>query len=285
MRNGIWLLIILEIITAGAHRLSAQSVGIGTTTPATSAQLDISSTSKGLLPPRMTKVQRDAIQSPVPGLIIWCNNCTAPTGELQVFNGTIWTNMAGGTSPTGMVTICGQVWANKNLGVSHYRNGDPIPKVTDPTAWAALTTGAYCYYNNDSINYAATYGKLYNWYAVNDPRGLAPDGWHLPTNIEWFDLLNCLGDDSSAGGPLKETGIVHWNPPNGGATNSTGFTALPGGIRINGTFSSIGALGNWWTSTDLGGTAMFITLNANNGGYYWDGYEFQYGLSVRCIKD
>jgi uncharacterized protein (TIGR02145 family) len=173
-------------------RTGAQNVGIGTLTPVASAQLDITSTNKGFLPPRMTKTQRDAIATPVPGLMIWCNNCVAPSGELQVFNGTNWTNMAGGSSPSGTVTICTQVWAIKNLDVDRYRNGDPIPKVTDPTAWSVLTTGAYCYYNNDSATYAATYGKLYNSYAVNDPRGLAPEGWHIPSNAEWNILVKCI---------------------------------------------------------------------------------------------
>ncbi len=162
------ILIMLEGPTF-AQRVSINSTGA----PAhVSSIVDINSTSNGLLPPRMTRAQRDAIQSPVPGLIIWCNNCVAPTGELQVFNGVKWTNMAGGTSPSGSVTICGKVWATKNLDVTRYKNG--IPKETNPTVWASLTTGAYCYYNNDSTAYASTYGKLYNWYAVNDPRGLAP---------------------------------------------------------------------------------------------------------------
>jgi hypothetical protein len=104
----------------------------------------------------------------VAGLVVWCSDCD----ELQVFNGIIWKNLGGrnASSPgPPYVTICGKDWMIKNLDVSTYRNGDPIPKVTDTAAWAGLTTGAYCYYNNDSTTYAATYGKIYNWYAVNDP--------------------------------------------------------------------------------------------------------------------
>ena len=125
------------------------------------------------------------------------------------------------------VTICDQVWMAKNLDVTTYRNGDVISQVTDPTAWNALTTGAWCYYNNDPAN-GTIYGKLYNWYAVNDPRGLAPTGWHIPTEGELIALSDCLGGQEVAGGKLKETGTAHWLSPNI-ATNETGFTALPGG--------------------------------------------------------
>ena len=98
-------------------------------------------------------------------------------------------------------------------------------------AWATLTTGAYCYYNNDSATYAATYGKLYNWYAVNDPRGLAPAGWHVPSDAEWTELINCLGGEDVAGGKMKAVSAL-WYSPNTGATNSSGFTGLPGGYRF-----------------------------------------------------
>src|SRR5665647_2153473 len=128
------------------------------------------------------------------------------------------------------VTICTQVWMLKNLDVSTYRNGDLIPEVTDQTAWATLTTGAWCYNNNDPA-VGVIYGKLYNWYAVNDPRGLAPTGWHVPSDAEWTTLSTCLGGDAVAGGAKKETGTTHWTSPNTGATNSSGFTALPGGLR------------------------------------------------------
>ena len=217
------------------YNSNSGNVGIGTATPATSALLDVTSTTKGFLPPRMTYAQRDAISNPVMGLIICCTNCAA-TGEIQMFNGNSWTNMVGGTTSTaGIITItptsCGQTWMLKNLDVDRYRNGDPIPKVTDPSIWTSLTTGAYCYYNNDSATYAATYGKLYNWYAVHDPRGLAPEGWHIPSDAEWATLETCLGGSSVAGGKMKETGTTHWTAPNTDATNSSGFAGLPGGFR------------------------------------------------------
>jgi uncharacterized protein (TIGR02145 family) len=128
------------------------------------------------------------------------------------------------------IKIGSQVVMKKNLNVSHYRNGDRIPQVKGPDKWAALTTGAWCWYNNDSAN-GAVYGKLYNWYAVNDPRGLAPEGWHIPSDAEWTTLTTFLGGEGVAGGKMKERGITHWIYPNTDATNSSGFTGLPGGVR------------------------------------------------------
>jgi uncharacterized protein (TIGR02145 family) len=266
----------------------AQNVGIGTTTPATSAVLEVSSTTKGFLPPRMTIAQRNAITGKVAGLVIWCTNCVAPSGELQVFNGYSWTNMTGGITNEGTVTICNQVWVVKNLDVSIYKNGDAIPKVTDGAAWAALTTGAYCYYNNDSTMYAALYGKLYNWYAVNDPRGLAPEGWHIPTDAEWTTLGTCLGGNGVASGPMKEIGTTHWNAPNTGATNLSGFTSLPSGYRIsNGAFSIIfGNDGIFWSSTEaITDFAWYRSTYYANDDLLMDSVHQRYGFSVRCLRD
>ena len=175
----------------------------------------------------------------------------------------------------------------KNLDVATYRNGDPIPKVTDDAAWGALTTGAYCYYNNDSATYAATYGKLYNWYAVNDPRGLAPEGWHIPTDFDWTTLENCLGGASVAGGAMKETGTIHWTTPNIGATNISGWAGLPGGYRFNnGTFNFVGIGGYWWSATESDATgALFRFLLYNNGDLNSINFSKQIGFSVRCLRD
>ena len=185
------------------------------------------------------------------------------------------------------VSICCQRWMSKNLDVSTYRNGDPIPKVTDATAWANLTTGAYCYYNNDSTTYAATYGKLYNWYAVNDPRGLAPEGWYIPTDFEWATLSSCLGEDPIAGGPLKETGTTHWNSPNTGATNVTNFYGLPGGYRnLLGNFFELGFVGNYWSATAFSSNhAWYRSLHYNNDDLSRPSIDKKLGMSVRCIRD
>ncbi|MBL0358943.1 MAG: proprotein convertase P-domain-containing protein [Chitinophagaceae bacterium] len=213
------------------------SVAIGTKSPAPSAILELRDSTKGFLPPRMSYANRFAIANPVAGLVIWCTNC-GPSGELQVYNGTTWTNMIGGTASAATVTIGDQVWMAKNLEVTNYRNGDPIPQVTDPTQWASLTSGAWCWYNNDSV-LGAIYGKIYNFYAVTDPRGLAPAGWHIPTMQEWYNPEYYLGGDGVTGGKLKS--VNYWNSPNGGGTNSSGFTALPGGYRFdNGGFGGMG---------------------------------------------
>ena len=280
--------VILSIAILLYNEISvAQSVGIGTTSPHSSAQLDINSTTKGLLPPRMNLAQRNAIATPAAGLIIWCIDCD----ELQVYNGTIWKNMKGAAACVVVsfpnVSICNQVWMVKNLNVSTYRNGDSIPKVTDPTTWAALTTGAWCWYNNDSATYADTYGKLYNWYAMNDSRGLAPPGWHKPTDEEWTTLTTCLGGETVSGGPMKEDGTSHWFSPNTGATNSSGFTGLPGGYRSsNGTFYVNGSHGYWWSSTEFdAATAWFYNLYYN---FAFTGRNLNpktMGFSVRCIRD
>lgn len=175
---------------------------------------------------------------------------------------------------------------DKNLDVTTYRNGDPIPYVTDPTAWAALTTGAWCYYNND-LSRNATYGKLYNWYAVNDPRGLAPVGWHVPTDAEWTTLETCLGGSSVAGGKMKVTGTTTWTSPNTGATNTSGWAGLPGGYRFkDGTFFSVGGYGYWWSSTVNSATsAWYRYLFYNDGNIYRDFGFKEGGFSVRCLRD
>ena len=184
------------------------------------------------------------------------------------------------------VKIGKQVWTKYNLNVSTYRNGDMIPEVKDPTEWAQLNTGAWCYYNNDPEN-GEIYGKLYNWYAVNDPRGLAPAGYHVPLDNELSRLITYLGGENIAGGKLKEEGTLHWDSPNISATNSTGFTGIPGGYRnVIGTFKNIGYNGYWWSSSE------YITANAwYRFLYYYNGSANRInlsktnGFSVRCIKD
>ncbi len=189
------------------------------------------------------------------------------------------------------VKICNQVWMSRNLDVDHYRNGDPIPEVTDPIAWGALNhqTGAWCYYNNDPAM-GAIYGKLYNWYAVNDPRGLAPEGWHIPSDAEWTELVTCLGGSDVAGGKLKSTGTKEdgdglWLIPNTGATNESGFSALPGGERsLNGSFNGF-FQGNWWSSTENSSVyALFIFLTEYSARIGRDSYYRSQGNSVRCVK-
>jgi uncharacterized protein (TIGR02145 family) len=258
-------------------------VGIGTSVPAASAILDVSSTTQGLLPPRMTAAQRTAIPTPAEGLLVYQTD--AVPGFYYLKNG-IWTGLNDAPKYTG-VTICTQQWMDKNLDVTTYRNGDPIPYVTGSAAWAALTTGAWCYYNNDPSN-NATFGKLYNWYAVNDPRGLAPVGWHVPSDAEWTTLENCLGGPTIAGGQMKVSGTTTWLSPNTEGTNISGFAGLPGGYRnYDGiTFNSVGIGGHWWSTTEGNTTeASFRTLNYESGSISQTFNFKKFGFSVRCLRD
>ena len=183
------------------------------------------------------------------------------------------------------VTIGTQVWMVENLKVTKYRNGDPIPNISDATAWSNLTTGAYCNYNNDANN-LTTYGRLYHWYAVNDSRNIAPAGWHVPSDTELTTLLTYLGGVNIAGGKLKETGITHWNTPNEGATNQTGFTAVPGGYRIaGGTCNYMGSHGYWWCSTVSGTNGLYMRMYFGDTFVFQDGSVKKTGFSVRCLKD
>jgi uncharacterized protein (TIGR02145 family) len=206
-------------------------------------------------------------------------------------NATSVTDIDGNVYQT--VTICNQVWTKSNLNASHYRNGDIIPQVTDPVQWTSLTTGAWCYYANTSSN-GTIYGKLYNWYAVNDPRGLAPVGYHIPNDVEWTALTTCLGGSAIAGGKMKETGTAHWESPNVDATNSSGFTGLGGGLRtysntnpnLEGAFYEIGIQTDFWSSTQFSDNrAIAIGLYYTDGlANRFEGYKIA-GFSVRCVKD
>ncbi len=196
------------------------------------------------------------------------------------------------------VTIGTQIWATNNLDVTNYSDGTPIPQVTDPTAWSNLTTGAWCYYNNDSNN-NAVYGKLYNWYAVAgiydavssaNPslrKILAPSGWHVPTDAEWTTLTTYLGGVSIAGDKLKEAGTTHWSSPNTGATNQSGFTGLPGGARIfYGPFSTVGCFGYWWSSSENSTTDAWCRyLDYGSSTAYRPNDDKADGYSVRCLSN
>lgn len=184
------------------------------------------------------------------------------------------------------VTIGTQTWLVENLLVIHYRNGDPIPGVTNASSWEDLSTGAYCDYDNTSGN-REHYGVYYNWHAVNDSRNIAPVGWHVPTLTEMNTLVTYLGGTSVAGGKLKEIGLSHWNSPNTGATNETGFTAVGGGYRdYNGTFSSIKTYGELWTSTSMdAGNAYGMVLYYNTASFSVGQQNKKDGFNVRCIRD
>lgn len=183
------------------------------------------------------------------------------------------------------VYINGREWLAENLRTTIYNDGLPIPYVTDNGAWG-LPTPAYCWYNNDHETYGNTYGALYNWYAVKTGN-LCPTGWHVPTNAEWTQLTTYLGNTSNAGGKLKETGTTHWISPNIGATNETGFTALPGGYRQgNGTFFYNGYYGYWWGSTEIDTYYSWGWEMENTSHLVGKTYQPKaLGFSVRCVRD
>jgi len=181
------------------------------------------------------------------------------------------------------IKIGDQTWTSKNLEVSTYRNGDDIPLVEDAEKWKNLTTGAWCYYENKTAN-GTTYGKLYNRYAVNDPRGLAPKGYHIPTDAEWTILINYLGGVDSAESEMKS--ISNWKEDSNGS-NTSGFAGLPGGFRsYDGDFANVGAGGYWWISSENDPDyAWYYELDNYSGGVYKDKSSKLSGFSVRCLRD
>jgi uncharacterized protein (TIGR02145 family) len=187
------------------------------------------------------------------------------------------------------VQIGNQCWTQSNLKVSKYRNGDSIPTGLNNSVWASTTNGAFAIYNNDLVN-DGLYGRLYNHYAVTDSRGLCPTGWHVPTDGEWSTLDNYLGGSQVAGGALKSMvtlpSLGGWNLPNVGATNSSGFTAVPGGVRLStGDFIHIGYYGGLHSSPLLGTLTWTSYLYYNYGFITRGNYDQQSGVSVRCLKD
>jgi uncharacterized protein (TIGR02145 family) len=203
--------------------------------------------------------------------------CTGPASE-GIFDGS-------GNEYT-FVTIGTQDWLIENLKTTKYNDGTIIPLVEGATEWEALATPGYCWYNNNKATYGDTYGALYNWHAVNTGN-LCPTGWHVPSDAEWTTLTTYLGGESSAGDKLKETGTTHWTSPNTGATNETGFTALPGGYRYyDGTFNSIGSFGFWWSASE--GTTNYAWsryMYYNNSTVDKSNANEKYGYSVRCLRD
>ena len=193
-------------------------------------------------------------------------------------------DIEGNIYPT--VTIGTQTWMAENLKTTAFNDGTEIPLVTNDVVWSGLTTPAYCWYDNDRSAYGETYGALYNWYAVNTGK-LCPTGWHVPTDEEWTVLTDYLGGELEAADKLKETGSVHWARLNATATNETGFTALPNGLRFpfEYTFSDIGFLANWWSSDMLEQDARFAWYRELGDKVRRDGFLKEIGIGVRCIRN
>jgi len=190
------------------------------------------------------------------------------------------------------VQIGDQLWMKENLKVTHYNNGDEIPTGYSNDDWANLSTGAYAVYNDNESN-ANTYGNLYNWYAVDDSRAIAPEGWHVPTDGEYTALSDYLGGTSVAGGKLKECTegscpeSEYWYSPNTGATNESGFTGLPGGAHYYyGNCRHMGYNGSFWSSTEHGSNdAWHRGLDHDYSEISRRDYGKDSGFSVRCVRD
>lgn len=185
----------------------------------------------------------------------------------------------------GTIRIGNQTWSSVNLTVSTFRNGDSIPEAKTAKEWVAAGAAgkpAWCYYNNDPAT-GKRFGKLYNWYAVNDPRGLAPKGWKIPAEEDWSKLAASLGGQQMAGNKLKSTS--GWIDDNNG-TNESGFAGLPGGYRVgNGSFLNVGSIGTWWSATEsknLTAVDFYLVLS---GSFNRSSNPRQGGESVRCLKE
>ena len=185
------------------------------------------------------------------------------------------------------VEIGEQLWMAENLKTTHYNNGDEIPKITNNGDWDGLSSGAYGDYDNNPTN-SETYGRLYNWYTIDDDRGICPEGWHVPSDNEYTVLTDYLGGESVAGGKMKETGLDHWNSPNTGANNESGFSAFPAGYRntSNGSYYSMGSAGYFWSSSEGNSSSAWsrgLYCNSSNVDRY--GASKRLGFSIRCLGD
>lgn len=214
------------------------------------------------------------------------SNTGTASGNQQSFTTTVTSqtvkDIDGNTYNT--VQIGTQVWFSENLKTSRYRNGGLIPNVVDDTEWEALKTGAWCY-NHYAVN-NAIYGKFYNWFATQGD-SLCPTGWHVPSDAEWTVLVAYLGGKRVAGGKMKSVGTAYWKRPNIGATNKSGFSALPSGFYDNdGGYGNIGLITFFWSVTEeVIGVAWSRILDNRSRDVYRISTLKESGESVRCIKD
>jgi len=304
------LVIIISSMVIMSAQMNGQNVGIGanTFTPDNSALLELQSTNSGLLLPRMTTAQRDAISNPAQSLLIFNTTIKCYEGYVDGQWRSIYCEPCSGVSTVSYdgvtyntVSIGNQCWFKENLRTTKYNDGTSITNVTDNATWTSTTSGAYCCYSNDTSN-CTTYGALYNWYAVNTGK-LCPSGWHVPSDAEWTTLTNYLSANSTYWCGSNSSYIAKslasttsWNSStttcavgnNLSANNSTGFSALPGGGRdgSGGSFSGLGDYGYWWSSTENDGSdAWGRFLGYGVAGFYRFNNNKRHGFSVRCLRD
>lgn len=196
------------------------------------------------------------------------------------------TDVDGNTYKT--IQIGKQEWMAENLKTTKFNDGTDIPFTPDNDAWLSADSAAYCDYDNDPSN-SDHYGRLYNFSVADstNTRKVCPAGWHVPSSQEWVILVDTLGGEIVAGGKLKEETTIHWATPNAGATNESGFTALPGGLRSStGSFSNIAFMGLWWTSAKMSASGgLYFGIAFDDAGITDDAHSRSSGLSIRCVKD
>jgi len=302
-------------------KLTAQiSINTDGTTPDSSAILDISSSSKGILIPRMTYIEIENILNPANGLMVF--NTSDNTFYTFVQADGVWKEVSFGSGTIAPFDCGGQItdidgnyydiiqigtqcWMAENLGTTTYDNGTSISNITNNTTWSNFSSGAYCLYDNSSF-WGDSYGALYNWFAVVDIKGICPDGWHVPTTAEWNTLISFAGGQSSPNGnklkscrcidsPLGDTCNTSAHPrwedyyePGYHGTDDYGFSAHAGSIRFDsGNFGpSPGEEGYWWSSTESGaGIANLTSLYYHSGNISHGAWEKKAGAGVRCIRD
>jgi len=205
-----------------------------------------------------------------------------PTVTPVVTDPTSVTDVDGNVYP--VLRICGKLWMTQNLKTTRYNDSTFITTGLSNTLWTSAITGAYSIYNSLPVN-DTIYGKLYNWFAANNLK-LAPKGWHVASETEWTELVNCLGGFAVAGGKMKSTSTL-WNSPNTGANNSSGFNGLPGGYRgTSGNYNVLGNTGYWWASNQRNATqGEYINLDNAMVQTAQNGATKQFGYSIRCIRD
>ncbi|MCB0685764.1 MAG: fibrobacter succinogenes major paralogous domain-containing protein [Saprospiraceae bacterium] len=240
-------------------------------------------------------------ETPVQGTIRF----NPKNNDFEGWNGLFWASLTGfqftnigsvvdvdgNTYPT--VKIGNQEWMAENLRTTRYHDvsHSSIPLISNNISWVLTYSGAYCIYDTISSGYDAylkeRFGYLYNWYAVVDSRGLCPTGWHIPSSSDWNTLFNAVGGSSQAGGRLKESGLNHWNSPNYGATNSSGYTALPAGERFasTGSFLNIGIYSRWWSISLSNNEPLFFYVLSNDEFASGSTSDRRTGYPVRCLKN
>jgi uncharacterized protein (TIGR02145 family) len=282
------------LISININVYSQVAINTYGSSPDPSAMLDVQSTTKGVLLPRLTNAERDAIAAPVAGLVIYNTDVLG----FQIYDGewNLLTSSWNCGEPIfdeqnnkyySTIQIGTQCWMVENLASTKYNDGTDIPLVEDNSAWEALSTPAYCWYIND-ISHGYTYGGLYNWFAVNTGK-LCPTGWHVATDAEWTTLTTYAGGDSIAGGKLRVSG-GHWGmQASNNTTNEYKFSAFPGGSRPNGSFYYIGTHGMWWSSTQSQNYAdeawYRVMFHVGRLDVFRTDKNKIEGFSVRCLRD